>query len=71
MAREVTSDGNRTELRSGFALRNYVTSLSELEFWNCRFDYRVNFLFLLNFQVKCICICDVDGTEKRGGPMPT
>lgn len=31
MAREVTTDGNRTELRSGFVLRNYVTSLSELE----------------------------------------
>lgn len=32
MAREVTTDGNRTELSSGFVLRNYVTSLSELEF---------------------------------------
>lgn len=56
MAREVTTDGNRTELRSGFVLRNYVTSLSELEFGIVDSITGLIFCFTfkkkINFQVK-------------------
>lgn len=56
MAREITTDGNRTELRSGFVLRNYVTSLSELEFGIVDSITGLIFCFTLkkkiNFQVK-------------------
>lgn len=58
MAREVTTDGNRTELRSGFVLRNYVTSLSELELEFGIVDSITGLIFCftlkkkINFQVK-------------------